>query len=321
MLCSPSWGICDPAITSTSSVSPTKSRFGSPTVSCRWRHLTSETPRSLSTCCQPLEVRHFIVISLIDDSDTNRCRPGHPSSYPSRFWVKITKCHCCFVAKCIVAGRTGRNILWGKNLTSWGGPKGKFNVLVGCQGLWQNICMKRTEIRMKIFIWRRLNQVAFPFSFPEQQFVTKSPPCRHKHRRRHPDRLVSASRLPFRPWRQPQQRFPHYLPDGRPAHGRGGPVHRHPGEHSLSRAGEVLHLHHRDREWCGLPAAGAHGAGELRDDETHPRGGRRQHDAQRVRVRVLLHQSTLVCAVGKFIHRPLDYWSKFGLFASFHLQN
>lgn len=70
MLCSPSWGICDPAIASTSSASPIRSKFGSRIVSCRWRRLTSETPRSLSTCCQPLEVRPYYPYILIDKHDS-----------------------------------------------------------------------------------------------------------------------------------------------------------------------------------------------------------------------------------------------------------
>lgn len=106
--------------------------------------------------------------------------------------------------------------------------------------------------------------------------------CRHKYWWCHADWLLSASWIPLRPWHQPQQRLAYYFPDGRTAHGRGDPVHCDPGEHSLSRAGEVLHLHHRDWERRGLPAAGAHGSGKLWDDEAHPRGGRRQRYAQRV---------------------------------------
>lgn len=106
---------------------------------------------------------------------------------------------------------------------------------------------------------------------------------RHKYRWCHPDRLLSASWLPLETRHQPEQRLPRYFPDGRTANGRRDAVHCNPGEHSLSRAGEVLHLHHRYREWRGLPAAGAHGSGKLRDDETHQRGRRRQLYAQRVR--------------------------------------
>lgn len=83
MLCSPSWRTCDLEIILTSSASPIRSKFGSRTVWCRWRHSTSETPRSSSSCWCPPEVRDVYALS-------------------SGIWLKLSKscwsyrflCHC-----------------------------------------------------------------------------------------------------------------------------------------------------------------------------------------------------------------------------------
>ena len=126
---------------------------------------------------------------------------------------------------------------------------------------------------------------------------------RYKYRWCHQDRLLSASRSPLRAWCQPKQCVPHYFHNGRAAHSRGVPANCDPGERSLSRAGEVLHLHHRDWGWCGLPVAGTHGSGQLWYDEAHPRGSQRQQNAQRVRMCFVLS-----VAINPFYYTMLEYF-------------